>query len=315
MGNNCGASCAKNFENKHEFCFSKILESQTISYDEDDTSTSNGKILYSSTINKQDFIKIKNTFENILQKHGEFILNTTITDILNQTNPLANKIKLKPNIENLLKENCFIAPPIKFHSGEIYQGSWNINNQREGFGINITPEGNVYKGLWENDKVGKYGFFIDISGNYYLGDLEDGKSEGKGEMLMVNKMKYIGNFSNDLPNGEGKIENYEDNSVYIGEVVNGVKEGKGILIYEDGVKYSGMFKGDKFEGKGVLELGGGKRYEGEFLDNKLYGKGKYIWGDGTVYEGDYEDFMREGNGKEFWDENKSFDCDWTYSGQ
>ena len=302
---------APNDENKNQFYFNEIGQRETISSNLD-----SNKILYTSTIHKNDFIPIKINFENILKQHGEFILNKNITEILDEINPIANKIPLKEGIENVqLTEDRFIAPPIKFTTGEIYKGSWNKSNKRDGFGININPEGIIFKGLWDNDKVGKYGLFLDALGNYYLGDLCNGKSEGKGEMLVKDKMKYVGDFFNDVPNGNGILENYEDNTVYEGQVENGIKNGKGILKYSDGTKYKGDFKDDKFDGTGVLEFADGRKYEGEFHDNKIKGKGKFTWSDGKMYDGEYDDFMRNGNGKYFWDENKYYEGQWINNKQ
>ena len=309
------ACCGRNVEKEeklNEFYFNEILQSDTVTSNNDDTD----KILYSSMIKKQDFIPIKLSFENVLKQHGKFILNQSINEILQKINPLANKIELKDGIENMpLTHDRFIAPPIKFNTGEIYEGSWNKNNKRDGYGININSEGSIFKGLWDNDKVGNYGLFLDTLGNYYLGDLKNGKSEGNGEMVVKNKIKYVGEFLDDAPNGKGVLENFEENTIYEGEVENCVKNGKGVLKFSDGTKYSGDFKNDKYDGKGILEFADGRKYEGEFHDNKIKGKGKFTWSDGKVYEGEYDDFMRNGNGKYFWDDNKYYEGQWINNKQ
>ena len=92
---------------------------------------------YSKLDNKQ-FEPIKSTFENIVKYQGEFIIDKTIEEIINEINPLANKIELPKEKTNIIEPNCFISPTIKFHNGEIYKGSWNTNSQRHGYGINIA---------------------------------------------------------------------------------------------------------------------------------------------------------------------------------
>ena len=120
-----------------------------------------------SNIDKNSILKITQNFENLTKFHGEFIQNQTIEEILKETNPLANKILLPVIVEKNQEPNCFISPPIKFNNGEIYKVYWNINNQRHGYGINISPEGNIYKGLWKEDKFYNYGLLLDLEGNYY----------------------------------------------------------------------------------------------------------------------------------------------------
>ena len=177
------------------------------------------KIVENINNNKNDVEKIKKNFEDIVKFHGDFITDRTIEQILEETNPLSIKISLPEKIEKYLEPNCFISPPIKFNNGEIYKGSWNLNNQRHGFGIGISPEGNIFKGLWKEDKVGDYGLFLDAEGNYYKGELKEGKSDGNGEMVVKDKYKYIGTFLNDFPNGRGQLENYENNTTYEGEIL------------------------------------------------------------------------------------------------
>ena len=312
MGSSCSCSRTTTKENEYQFCFEDLGEIRTITNDSDSLK----KINYSTSIKKTDFIKAKNIFEELLKDKGEFILNKTITEILDEINPLANKIEV-PNTKDstLISEPSFTPPPIKFNTEEIYCGSFNKKNQREGFGISISPDGTIYKGLWEKNKIGKFGLFLDNFGNYYLGDLRNGKSNGKGELVIKNKLKYTGEFKDDIPNGEGKLENFVDRTVYIGNVVNNLKEKKGILEFCDGTKYDGEFKNDKFDGEGILIFPDGRKYEGQFKDNKIKGKGKFTWSDGKVYEGEYEDFMKNGNGKYFWDDNKYYDGQWINNKQ
>ena len=273
------------------------------------------KKLYSSNIDKNNYEKIKIHLEKSLKNQAEFITDKSFEEILEQTNKDIYKIDFPKEIENNKENNSFIAQPIKFINGEIYKGSWNINNQRHGFGININPNGLIYKGLWNKGNIGKYGLFLEENGNYFKGELKDKKLEGKGEMEIKGKYKYIGDFSNDLPNGKGILEDYEKGFIYKGDMVNGMKEGKGSLEYIDGTIYEGDFKSDLYNGNGVLKFKDGKKYEGEFHDGKIKGKGKFIWEDGKIYEGEYDNFMKNGNGKFFWNDNKYYDGQWVNNRQ
>ena len=266
-------------------------------------------------IDKNNKENIKNNFENVVKYCGEIIEDKTIEQILEEINPLANKISLPDHIVNYSEPNCSIYPPIKFTNGEIYKGSWNLNNQRHGYGINISQDKNIFKGLWKEDKVSFYGLFLDFEGNYYMGELKDGKSNGKGEMVIKGKSKYVGSFENDYPNGNGILENYDNGTKYTGEILNGVKNGKGVLEYKDGTIYDGNFKNDVYEGFGVIKFPNNRKYEGDFHEGKIKGKGKFTWEDGKVYEGEYDDFMKKGFGKFYWNENKYYEGQWLNNKQ
>ena len=273
------------------------------------------KLAYASNIRKSNFKKIKLNFENSLKNKAEFITDQLFEEILEKTNENLNKIEFPKELEDNQEQNSFKSPPIKFINNEIYKGSWNINNKKHGFGIIINPNGFIYKGLWEEDKIGKYGLFLEKNGNYCKGELNNGKLEGKGEIEIKGKYKYIGDFKNDLPNGKGCLEDYEKNYKYNGDIVDGMKEGKGNLEFLDGTKYEGDFRNDLYDGEGVIQYHNGNKYEGEFKNGKINGKGKFIWGDGKKYEGEYYNFMKNGNGKFSWNENKYYEGQWLNNKQ
>ena len=167
----------------------------------------------------------KLSFEKKLEKNGKFLKFQNINTILNSINPVVTSVNLPENIINTKKPQTFEEPIVQFHNGEIYKGYWNSNNQRDGFGVNINPDGEIYIGLWNNDQIGDYGAFFDNEGNYYKGNLVNGKGNGEGELLLFNKAKYIGNFVDDIPNGKGKMINLLDGSEYEGDI--------GILIIKE----------------------------------------------------------------------------------
>ena len=314
---NCLEKENKQKENNNQIIFINDNQSEkSDKSDKSDLGTNDekvNKLLYASNIQKSHFKKIKCNFKNSMKNQAEFIDDKSFEDILERTE--INKIDFPNEIENTKEQNSFIAPPIKFSNGQIYKGSWNINNQRHGFGININPDGLIYKGLWNNDKIGHYGLFLESNGNYLKGELKDGKLEGKGEMEIKGKYKYIGDFKHDLPNGKGYLEDYVNKYTYDGDIVDGIKDGKGILEYIDNTKYEGDFKEDLYDGEGILKFNDGKIYEGEFKGGKIKGAGKFKWQDGKIYEGEYNNNMKNGNGKFFWNENKYYDGQWVNNKQ
>ena len=264
---------------------------------------------------RNKLIQSKKSFETKLEKKGKFLKSHKIKDILNSINPIVTRITLPDNIINTKKPNTFEEPIIEFQNGEIYKGFWNSNNQRDGFGININPDGEIYIGLWDNDQIGNYGAFFDNEGNYYKGQLVNGKGNGEGELVIFNKVQYIGNFIDDIPNGKGKMINLLDGSEYEGEIVQGKKEGKGILKFKDGTVYEGEFKDDNFNGNGTMKYYNGRKYEGTYKDGKMDGNGKFIWEDGKIYIGNYVDDKKHGKGKLMWNNEKYYEGNWVNNKQ
>ena len=264
---------------------------------------------------KEELIQSKLTFERKLEKKGKFLKSHKINDILNSINPNVTKISIPDNIINTKKPKTFEEPIIEFSNGEIYKGYWNTHNQRDGFGVNINPEGEIYIGLWDNDQIGSYGAFFDNEGNYYKGNLVNGKGKGEGELVIFNKVKYIGNFIDDIPNGRGKMINLSDGSEYEGDIVQGKKDGRGILKFRDGTIYEGEFRDDNFNGNGVLKYFNGRKYEGNFKEGKMDGNGKFTWEDGKTYIGDYVNDKKHGKGKLMWNNEKYYEGSWVNNKQ
>ena len=292
-----------------EIIFSNRYNSNNKTFTFDETSK-----LYAfnsnNNIEETELTKAKISLESSIKQKGGTFQKGNISKILEEINPSASKINIPKEIINNSNILSIQEPMIKFADGEIYEGGWNLKNQRNGYGISINRDGNVFKGLWENDNFGNFGAFIDNNGNYYIGELENGKAKGKGEMFINNKMKYKGEFSDDLPYGEGVLENCKDNSVYNGKIINRVKDGYGELKFEDGTVYKGEFKEDKFEGKGKIIFSNGREYEGEFKNNKMDGNGIFTWEDGKKYIGKYVENIKQGRGKLSWNENKYYEGEW-----
>ncbi len=64
-------------------------------------------------------------------------------------------------------------------NGTIYTGYFdNKTNLREGFGVQIWPDGSLYIGLWHKGQASKYGRFALADGDCYEGDWERDKAHG-----------------------------------------------------------------------------------------------------------------------------------------
>ena len=91
--------------------------------------------------------------------------------------------------------NIIKLPLIKLNDGSLYEGSWNVDGQKEGYGISVYNNKYIYKGFWKNDNFNIYGFLFNNKENYYyIGEFIDGKAKGKGELLikfLKNYIKYL----------------------------------------------------------------------------------------------------------------------------
>ena len=299
MGN-CCAQGNLFWENSHQFIY------------QNETTGSEGKEtkLYNQNKNPNLIRTIKEQAEIISEDDFETILQSNFPNLNRIVYPEGNSPSSFP------PKNIFSFDPIKFPSGEIYKGSWDLNKKRQGFGISISADGNtLYKGNWESDKIGDFGLFLEKNGNYYLGQIKEGKFEGKGELNIEGISKYNGEFKNELPEGKGIFEDYENNYKYDGDWSLGKKNGRGVLEFADGTKYEGDFKNDLYDGNGIIKFNNGNVYEGEFVEGNIKGKGKFVWNDGKKYDGDYEDFMKNGFGKFFWKEKKYYEGQWLNNKQ
>ena len=155
-------------------------------------------------------------------------------------------------------------PVMCLDNGAAYEGEWDvIANKRDGYGIQITPDGAKYEGYWKEDKTNGKGRMIFFDGNVYEGDWANGKANGDGIFLHYDGSKYEGNWVNDK------------------------RDGIGIETWNDGTRYEGNYLEGKKQGKGKFSWADGSNYEGEFLNNNINGKGVYFWSDGRKYDGDW----------------------------
>ena len=65
------------------------------------------------------------------------------------------------------------------------------------------PDGNVYKGNYQNGQFTGYGELYMVDGTVYRGEWANGKYEGEGEYYWADGSWYKGDWSNGMRNGEG----------------------------------------------------------------------------------------------------------------
>ncbi len=179
-----------------------------------------------------------------------------------------------------------------YPDGDLYNGNFNLNGERHGFGTYKWRDGEKYIGNWKN-----------------------GIKDGDGTSYFINNEKFIGKFKNN--SFKYGTYYYNDGGKYTGEYQNDLAHGQGSYEYPEGDKYIGRFVNDLFHGFGRYVWGpnskwAGDVFEGEYSYGNRNGKGTYIYSNGDKETGMWrnDEFLdtRQHN-KNIIDENFSFGND------
>jgi hypothetical protein len=153
-----------------------------------------------------------------------------------------------------------------------YQGELK-NNQFNGEGKIIYPDGSNYLGAFSLGEFHGAGVYITISGDIYSGQFERGQFTGHGFYTSAAKdIQYTGGFKDWLYHGSGTY------------------------TLESGDTYIGSFVGGSFTGEGTTFKKNGAQFTGQFDDWNYHGKGKYINRDGDVFDGYFNNGYYDGAG-------------------
>ena len=199
------------------------------------------------------------------------------------------------NYGNTIKNQCQINKT-ESNKIELYQGSINLNNEKQGFGT-LTTEDKILTGFWRENKFTGWGKEKNTNGDILEGKFINGKLNGKG--IYKNNIKgiyYNGDYKNGLKEGKGKEKNSKFE--YEGEYKNDKLNGKGkIKFNQKNCEYEGDFKNNNIFGYGIFKWENGEIYEGNLNNGCISGRGKYTYPDGQIYEGDYVRGIKQGFGK------------------
>ncbi|CAG9314469.1 unnamed protein product [Blepharisma stoltei] len=177
----------------------------------------------------------------------------------------------------------------------IYQGEWNEEDKRHGFGLQIFSDNSTYEGFWRNGMRDGEGRFICADGTVYEGNWRNNKKHGNGKEIWIDGTKYEGSYVDDKKVGFGRFA-WVDGSTYEGNVYEGIIQGKGIYRWSDGKVYEGNWKDGKMYGLGKFYWPDGRTYEGQFVEDVMHGHGTLIWPDGRRYEGSWLKGKQNGKG-------------------
>ncbi|KAL3911676.1 MAG: hypothetical protein SGARI_001531 [Bacillariaceae sp.] len=180
----------------------------------------------------------------------------------------------------------------------IYEGEL-VDSKREGRGICLYSNSNLYEGEWKRDKEHGYGKLMssDRKQIFYEGEWERGKMQGNGTYYYGSSdpanpgSRYI----ESLRNGNGRYY-LEGGAVYDGQWRDGQMNGRGFFTWPDNSIYDGEWKDGKRHGSGLLRAVDGFVYDGQWVNNAMEGRGLAIYPSGQKYEGSWNNGRREGRG-------------------
>ena len=168
------------------------------------------------------------------------------------------------------------------------QGTCLKGNCHNGYAEFRFPNGDIYKGNFQNGRINGQGILYFENGDKYLGSWVDQKREGKGKLAFVNGDEYIGQFSDNKMHGTG-IMTYASGDRYEGKWVRNQPTGFGTLYFATGARYEGNFKDGLFDGEGTMHYSDGSRYTGQWLAGKRHGEGKMYLANDDTLTGIWED--------------------------
>ena len=110
---------------------------------------------------------------------------------------------------NFMQKKNYLAPKLqntkKYYS---YTGQWS-EGLREGRGVTIHRNGDIYSGAYHEDRRHGYGDMMKDNGRRYTGDFVQGRRQGKGEMTFTNGDKYTGDWLDGRRTGKHAVQNRE----------------------------------------------------------------------------------------------------------
>ncbi len=149
----------------------------------------------------------------------------------------------------------------------------------------ICPQGNLYEGYFDQNKLCIYGQVHYIDGSFYKGSFEQGVPHGLGKFVSPNGDVYEGKFDHGMQQGHGTVR-FSDGSFYEGMFNKGQASGSGRLNYPNGTFYVGQFSEDHPHGYGKLIYPSKKMYYlGFFKKGCFHGPGRLVYHDGSISKG------------------------------
>lgn len=104
-----------------------------------------------------------------------------------------------------------------------YEGEF-VDGMFLGKGKMIWQNGDIYEGVWKNNKRDGQGTLTCSDGTKYNGEWKNDQRNGVGTQMYNDGGEYFGYFLNDLPNGKGTYK--KNGRTSSGKWMNGIKNGE-----------------------------------------------------------------------------------------
>lgn len=173
---------------------------------------------------------------------------------------------------------------------EFFEGDYQ-HDMRQGVGLCIFQNGDMYLGQWREDQMTGTGIYYHVNGGRYIGDFSCGRRHGQGVHTWPDGSLYSGAFEEGCRCGYGVLElagpagGDAARLKYEGEWSEGKLSGTGQCTLPDGTVYRGEFVEGSFHGEGVMKMPCGDTYTGSFCKGRRHGHGMYSWANGECYAG------------------------------
>ncbi len=271
------------------------------------------KELYTSNIfgedNKCEFFLFEKEFYN--NSSNNFLLKNFHS---NEKNSIKEKLYIKMNPVKIIENN----------NTHYYYGDWNLKGEKNGFGIMITKNKDLYFGTFDNNQINGIGIFLKEFSNRKIGndlliDNSHPTSNQKDNYSKVpeNDIMEI-NLENTLGSQINKINNYDNNLSKSTSIMNEksylkyvspkndvISSNEGIIIKKclNKNEKNNSYIINIFDSINNLER---KNYEsiqtkdiyiGEFKNSEICGFGNIILKNGESYFGKFLENKKNGYGK------------------
>ncbi len=239
----------------------------------------------------------------------------TIENVRSKNKPLEEWLPYMTTDDGTATTDLKKRPPYKYNlDNSVYYGMWNKDGFREGYGIDVKPDGTVHEGLF-TPRFNK-GRVYNTDGSYIEGRIYNGLASGISKIITKDGDLFSGVFSDgDQLMG---MREFADGQKFSGTFKNNMFNGNGSYKWADGSTYEGEFKMSSINGKGVYKSSSGDEYQGEWVNNRPHGPGVYIYPKDMAspdqscpkYIGNYSMGRKEGRGEFTHTKNVCYKGEW-----
>lgn len=120
----------------------------------------------------------------------------------------------------------------------------------------------------------QWGMMLFPNGDRYKGEFENEQPNGLGKIIYKNGKRYVGFVVNGIPDGKGTLFRKNGSKVYEGDWINGHKEGKGTQFENSKSTkdtFTGYFKNGIRHGRGEEKFEGKTIRKGKWIKDKFQG--------------------------------------------